>query len=120
MKTILTTFLSMLLFNSFSQKYNICAFEANGMRIKSECLMNISDSSVVTSCKGSDVKTQFKIINKANGVIYITDGVMTHYINQAPFSQLVKGCRCNTMLIFNYDVRMNQPKAIYYSDKIIE
>jgi len=107
-------------FNSFSQKYNYGACFVNPNFIKLEGKILISDSTVNISSiyKGEEKINSYSVVKKVNGIIYITDGVMTHSIAMNSQSGKKKGFEYDTILIFTFDSRQGVGQNMMYYSKL--
>ena len=114
MKYILILLLA-LSSNAFAQTYKFGAIMSSGMNVKMEGSIIIKDSSVKIS---NGTKTnEYKLVKDANGIIYFTDDVMTHYFTIIPQTGKKKGFEYDTMISWFLDKRMGGEPIIYWCKK---
>lgn len=111
MKTIFFLLLTTL---SFSQTYEVVAVGDYYNATKLEGVATISDAKYTVSF--SNGKTvEFDIVSNKNGTIYITDGVMTDWLNVIEKKGKKKGQEYSKIIILNFDIRRNiNTNVLYY------
>lgn len=103
----------------YSQNYNYGVIFLNSNFIKLEGEIIINDSTVEISNIFNNVKgySKYSLLKKANGIIYITDGVINSSIVITPEKGKKKGFEYDYLIIFHYNVLQDYSKQslIYYS-----
>jgi hypothetical protein len=104
-KLFLTILLLSITFYSYSQTYKFGAGSSNGINFKVVGNLVINDKQVLFETFEKDKKTllEYDIIKKTNGMIYFTDGVMTHYFTFINENSTKKGFDYDTLVVFNFD-----------------
>ena len=115
-KLFLTILLFSITFYSYSQTYKFGAGSANGINFKVVGNLVINDKQVLMETFDNDKKTLFEydIVKKINGMIYFTDGVMTHYFTFVNENGTKKGFDYDTWVIFNFDKSQTTSPLIYF------
>jgi hypothetical protein len=106
--------------NSNAQSYSYGACFVNPNFIKLEGKILISDSTVLISTinKGAEKTNNYSVVKKVNGLIYITDGVVTHSIAILPESGKKKGFEYDNIITFYFDKSLQGLNMMYYSKLI--
>jgi len=104
--------------NAQSYSYGACFVNPNFIKLEGKIL--ISDSTVLISTlnKGAEKTNKYSVVKKVNGLIYITDGVMTNSINILPQSGKKKGFEYDNVIIFYFDKNQQTggiENMMYYS-----
>lgn len=88
---------------------------SSGMNVKVEGSIILKDSSVIIS---DGIKTNdYKLVKSANGIIYFTDDVMTHYFTIVPQTGKKKGFEHDTIISWFFDKRMGGEPIVYWCKK---
>ncbi len=120
-KISILCFVMFCFLTSFSQKYNYGACFVNPNFIKLEGKIVITDSTVNISSiyKGVEKVNSYSVVKKVNGIIYITDGVMTHSIAMNSESGKKKGFEYDTLIILTFDSRQGVGQNMMYYSKLV-
>ena len=104
---------SFLFFSFFanSQTYEYGACFANGLFFKNVGTLIIDDKKVIFQGATS---FEYTVINKANGLLYFTDGVMTHFLTFTSMSGKKKWFEYDIVIVWNYDSKQNLTPCSYY------
>ena len=116
MKKIFLT-LSFLFFCSlsFSQTYKFGAISSSSVTAKSEGKIIITDKNVSFESEGKTFN--YDLVKNVNGIIYFTDGVMTHFLTITEQKGSKKGFEYNYMINYQMDKNMGGTNVIYWSKK---
>ena len=101
---------------SYSQTYKIGAGFFNPAFFKIDATLNISDVKVIIeiSDKGKKTIQEYEVVKKVNGLLYITDGVMTHSLSMLSETGTKKGFKYDTLIVFAFDKRQSELPLMYY------
>ncbi len=110
MKTLLLLFLSAI---SYSQTYNIELIGSGAFATKYKGTLEITETKCNLVFDGKVVS--YDVVKNVNGIVYITDGVMTDWLQIVKSDGKKKGVDYNYMIYLNYDQRKNlNVQTIYY------
>jgi hypothetical protein len=114
-KIILGLFLLIYSFG-FSQTYKFGALGTTSFASKVLGTININEKKVSIESEYDGKKSSFEydLIKKTNGLIYFTDGVMTHFFSFVNQKGTKKGFNYDTWIVFNADKRQSTEQIIYY------
>lgn len=110
--------LTMFSICSYSQTYKVGVFFFPGLglvkvRDKMESKVIFSDSTVVMSVNNEQAK--YQIVKKINGLVYCTDGIMTHFYTIHNDEGKMKGFSYNRTILFSPDIRQGTAKILLYA-----
>ncbi len=116
MKKILLGLFLIISSVGFTQTYKYGAGSANGINFKIVGSIVINDKQVLIETINKDKKNllEYDIVKKTNGIIYFTDGVMTHYFTFVNENGSKKGFDYDTWIIFNFDKSQAATPLIYF------
>lgn len=120
-KFIIILLIFIISVKGYSQNYNYGVIFANFDFIKSEGEININDSTVEITNIFNNVKSSniYSVLKKANGIIYITDGVIKSSIFITPDKGKKKGFEYDNLITFNYNVlQYNSKQSLIYYSKV--
>ncbi len=113
MKTI---FFLLFTYLSFSQTYNVVAVGDFYNVTKLNGTATITDAKYTVSFENGKT-SEFDVVSNKNGTIYITDGVMTDWLNIIEEKGKKKGKEYSKIIIINFDIRRNlNTKVLYYCE----
>jgi hypothetical protein len=119
MKTLLLISILVLIhIAGYSQDvYDVNVSSAKGMafKINGQIIVNFSDSTVAFRFAGNE--TLKRIVNNANPVIYLTDGMAIDKLTISPVGGKIKGFDYNHTLVLDPDSRFNPTQIIYFAIK---
>lgn len=115
----ITILLALLISFTFakSQTFKLGAFDSSGLVGKIDGKIEVTDSIVTIkySLQGKIQSFEFDFVKKANNIIYITDGVMTHSMIVTNKTGKKKGFEYNRLISFVYDKRQSNATVLYYA-----
>jgi hypothetical protein len=115
MQKILFSFLlACCVLPAWAQKYDVGAMFGGGINVKAVGKIEISDSTAVFAFDGSPTMT-YDVVKKVNGLVYITDGVMTHTLAFVPKKGKMKGFAYDVLINFAFDKRQRNETFMYYA-----
>lgn len=81
MKKLTLLFLLIITFTASAQKYKYHAMTSEGVTVKAEGFIEVTDSLLVitNNYNGNITKNDYDIINIRNNKTYISDGIETHF-----------------------------------------
>lgn len=94
------------------QEYKIGAGLTHNLTFKVEGTLSITDTELIFVIQGQ--KKVFEVQKKANDIVYFTDGVMTHFLYFIKESGKKKGFNYTTVIVYNFDARLNASQLYYY------
>lgn len=108
-----------------SQTFELGVLFSNGIWAKIDGKIEVTDSIVTLKYSFQEICEfyEFDFVKKANNIIYITDGVMTHSMTVINQTGKKKGFEYNKLISFVYDKRLSNVTVLYYAkilDKIEE
>ncbi len=114
-KILLGLFLIVSSFGS-AQSYKFGALGTAAFTSKVIGTININEKKVLieTEYDGKKKSLEYDLIRKTNGLIYFTDGVMTHYFSFVDQKGTKKGFDYDTWVVFNFDKSQGNEQIIYY------
>lgn len=118
MKRIIILLVLLILFTfAKSQTFKLGAFDSSGLVGKIDGKIEVTDSIVTIkySLQGKIQSFEFDFVKKANNIIYITDGVMTHSMIVTNKTGKKKGFEYNRLISFIYDKRQSNATVLYYA-----
>ncbi len=100
-----------------SQTFKLGAFFSNGLWVKIDGKIEVTDSIVTLKYSFQDMSESFEFdfVKKANNIIYITDGVMTHSMIVTNKTGKKKGFEYNRLISFINDKRLSNVTVLYYA-----
>ena len=100
-----------------TQTFKLGAFDSSGLVGKIDGKIEVTDSIVTIkySLQGKIQSFEFDFVKKANNIIYITDGVMTHSMIVTNQTGKKKGFEYNRLISFIYDKRQSNATVLYYA-----
>ena len=100
-----------------SQTFKLGVLVSSGIQVKIDGKIEVTDSIVTIkySFQGKIESFEFDFVKKANNIIYITDGVMTHSMIVTNNTGKKKGFEYNRLISFIYDKRQSNATVIYYA-----
>lgn len=100
-----------------SQTFNLGVLFSNAIWVKIDGKIVVTDSIVTIkySLQGKIQSFEFDFVKKANNIIYITDGVMTHSMIVTNKTGKKKGFEYNRLISFIYDKRQSNATVLYYA-----
>lgn len=103
-------------FYSSAQTYKYGALGTTSLATKGYGTININDKKIIIESENDGKKTSFEydLIKKTNGLIYFTDGVMTHFFSFVNQKGTKKGFDYDTWVVFNSDKNQGTEPIIYY------
>ena len=112
-------FIALLFFNliSYSQEYKFGACVANGNILKTKGSISITEKKVViieTIVKDKKTITEYEVINKANGILYFTDGVNKNFFNFVKVKGKINGFDYDTVIDLNFDKSYSSFSIVYF------
>lgn len=116
-KLIPTLTLLLFSFTAYCQTYNYgaCFVNPNFIKLEGKILIQDSTVQISTIVKGAEKTNKYSVVKKVNGLIYITDGVVTHSIAILPESGKKKGFEYDNIIIFYFDKSLQGVNMMYYS-----
>ncbi len=119
MKKIILGVFVFLSFVSHTQDYKFGAGFANGIFFKMEGGFKITDKEVVFEVdnNGKTTTTKYQVVKNVNGLLYITDGVMTHFLTFTDMEGKKKGFEYDCIVVFNFDKSQSISPVNYYCKK---
>ena len=117
MKKILFT-LVLLSLNTllYSQNYEFGAISTSNLTVKSEGKIKINEKTVIIEAE--DKIYNYDFVKKTNGIIYFTDGIMTHFLTILKQKGKKKGFEYDFMINYNMDKNQGGLNIIYWSKEI--
>lgn len=100
-----------------SQTFKLGVMFSSGIHVKIDGKIEVTDSIVTIKCsfQGITEASVFDFVKKANNIIYITDGVMTHSIVVMNQTGKKKGFEYNRLISIMYDKRQSSVTVMYYA-----
>lgn len=100
-----------------SQTFELGVVVSSGIQIKIDGKIQVTDSIVTIkySFQGNIESFEFDFVKKANNIIYITDGIMTHSMIVTKKTGRKRGFEYNRLISFIYDKRQSDATVFYYS-----
>jgi len=95
--------------------FEIGAMQAGTMVVPLKGEIQLSDSIATFTISGQTAT--YKVTNKANQNIYLTDGTMLHTMWISPWPGKTKGYKHTLMINFIQDKRLSDVPIIYYCNK---
>lgn len=119
MKKLIPTLFTLLLFSitAYCQKYNYgaCFVNPNFLKLEGKILILDSTVEISTIFKGAEKTNKYSVVKKVNGLIYITDGVVTNSIAILPETGKKKGFEYDNIIVFYFDKSLQGGNMMYYS-----
>ena len=102
--------------NLHAQKFKYNAMMAQGLTVKTEGTIEITDSLlIITSNYKSETTTNdYDIINIRNNITYVTDGVSTHHFNIVSSPGKRKGKKYDKVFYFSMNINGRENLISYY------
>lgn len=107
----LITFISVF---ASAQTYKVGVMSAMGRAIQYNLQIVINDS-LVTLTDSDAKQAKFQFVKEANGTVYFTDGVMTHFFTILDVKGKIKGFNYDKYILFTPDNRRGTGSVIYYA-----
>ena len=100
-----------------SQTFKLGVLFSNAIWVKIDGKIEVTDSIVTLKYSFKDINEsyEFDFVKKANNMIYITDGVMTHSMMVINQKGKKKGYEYNRLISFIYDKRQSNATVLYYA-----
>lgn len=116
MRKNIVYFLLLFVTIGYSQSYKFGAGYANGITFKVVGSLMINDKKVIFETFNKDIKDvkEYDLIKNVNGIVYFTDGVMTHFFTFVKDTGKKKGFDYDTLVIFNFDKSQSNMPVTYY------
>lgn len=119
MKKFIFIFCLFSIYNlSYSQTYDFGAMTSSTLTVKTEGKILITEKSVVIESEGKTYT--YELVKNVNGIIYFTDGVMTHFFSIVEQNGKKKGFEYDNMINFQMDKNIGGTSVIYWSKKLKE
>lgn len=100
-----------------SQTFELGVVVSGGIQIKIDGKIEVTDSIVTIKYSFRDKIESFvfDFVKKANNIIYLTDGIMTHSMIVINKTGRKRGFEYNRLISFIYDKRQSNATVLYYS-----
>ncbi len=117
MKKLLIGLFLLFVSTGYSQSYKFGAIGTTSFASKILGNITINDEKVIIDSQydGKETLSEYQLVKKTNGLVYFTDGVMTHYFSFVKQKGSKKGFDYDTWVIFNFDKSQSTEQIIYYS-----
>lgn len=115
MKKLFFLFFISIALPAQAQKYDTGAMFllSASLNVKSVGKIEISEKEAIFGF--ADTVTKYEILKKVNGLVYITDGVMTHTLSFSKKTGKMKGFAYDTLINFSFDKKQKDEVIMYYA-----